>query len=129
MTAPTFLVVDEHVARNPIARAIQRVQVRQAVADFSTRLHMLEAGEECASDLDATARTMGVAVAVLEARGLADATLNAGLAALTDMARHSCCWKPEHAATLDAAMQQAQDVFAQATAEEVRAAWVRVGAA
>ena len=129
MIAPSFLVVSEHVARNPIARAIQRVQVRQAVANFSTRLHMLAAGEECASDLDATARTLAVALAVLEKRGIADETLTAGLAALTDMARSACAWKPKYAGLLDEALQQAQDVFAQATAEEVRLAWVRVGRA
>jgi hypothetical protein len=129
MTAPGFLVVPQHVARNPIARAIQRQKVRVAVADFATRLHLLDAGEQCAADLDATARTLGVAAAVLEARGLFDESIEDGLAALSDMARHDCLWKPEHAGSLDAALQQAQDVFAQATAEETRVAWLRVGTA
>jgi hypothetical protein len=129
MSAPGFLIVPQHVARNPIARAINRQKVRVAVAEFATRLHLLTAGEQCAADLDATARTLGVAAAVLEKRGLTDDTLAAGLAALCDMAAHECLWKPEHAGTLDAALQQAQDVFAQATAEETRMAWLRVGAA
>jgi hypothetical protein len=129
MTAPSFLVVPEHVARNPIARAIQRRKVAEAVDRFATRLYMLEAGEECASDLDATARTLGVALAVLEARKLEDATLADGLAVLTNMAQHSCCWQPEYAGTIYAALMQAQDVFSQASAEETRLAWVKVGAA
>ena len=126
MSAPDFFVVPEHVARNPIARAIARQQITAATAEFSTRLHMLQDGEECASDLDATARTLGVALAVLEQRGMADETLSAGLAALVDMARASCAWKQSHAGTLDAALLQARDVFTQATATETRTAWVRV---
>jgi len=128
MSAPGFSVVPQHVARNPIARAIARQKVRAAVADFATRLHLLEAGEQCAADLDATARTLDVAAAVLEARGMADDTLAAGILALANMAMLGCLWRPEYAGTLDAALQQAQDVFAQATAEETRVAWLRLGA-
>ena len=126
MSAPDFFVVPEHVARNPIARAIARQNIARATAEYSTRLLMLQDGEECASDLDATARVLGVAVAVLEARKTTDATLTAGLAALVEMARMGCRWDSMFADRIDAALQQANDVFAQATATETRLAWVRV---
>jgi hypothetical protein len=129
MNAPEFLCVPEHVARNPIARAIARQQIAKATAEYSTRLHMLEDGEECASDLDATARVLGVALAILEARKTTDDTLTAGLAALADMARMGCRWESMFAGRIDAALQQANDVFQQATATETRLAWVRVVAA
>lgn len=126
MTAPAFLIVPEHVSRNPVARAIQRVQVRKAVADFATRLHLLSDGEECLPDIDATGRTVAVAQTILEDRGMPDDTLTAGMDALVDMAEHGYRWRSKYAGTLDAALQQAQDVFAQATAKETQMAWLKV---
>lgn len=126
MTAPSFCVVPEHVSRNPVARAIQRVQVRNAVANFSTRLHLLTEGEQCPADIDATGKTLAVAQTVLEARGMPDDTLASGIDALIDMAQQGYRWQTRYAGALDAALQQAQDVFAQASATETRAAWLRV---
>ena len=129
MSAPDFLIVSRHVASNPVARAIAAQRMRQAAADFATRLYLLAEGEECSGDLDAAARCMGVALAVLEARDDTDPVIRGGLSALAGMARLGCRWRTADAGAVDVAMLRSMATYQQATARETQAAWVRALAA
>ena len=48
--APDFLVVGEHTARNPVARAVAQARIGQAVRDFALRLYLLPDDTEVMAD-------------------------------------------------------------------------------
>lgn len=130
MTAPDFLVVDEHVARNPVARAIAKRKLHEAVRDFQTRLYMLADGERVPADCQAAAKVLAVAMAVLEIRGATDTTaariIAGGMGALTDIASTGWLWRHRHAVAVDQALVNARGVYAVATASETQAAHRKV---
>lgn len=130
MTAPDFLFVDQHVARNPVARAIAKRKLHEAVRDFQTRLYMLADGERVPTDCQAAAKVLAVAMAVLEIRGgtetAAARIIAGGMGALTDMASTGWLWRTRHAVAVDQALVNARAVYAVATASETQAAHRKV---
>ena len=60
-----FLVVGEHVSRNPVARAIARQRVTSGTRDFLLRLYLLPDGADVAIDAQVAAKVLAVAAAVL----------------------------------------------------------------
>lgn len=128
--APDFLVVDEHVARNPIARAIARRRFQQAMLDFQIRLLELDDGEHVPLDCQAAAKTLAVAMAVLELQGRADTpdarVIAGGMGSLTDMATTGWLWRTRHATAVDQALQRAETAYREAPARIVQLAHQRV---
>ena len=129
-SAPDFLMVDEHVARNPVARAVARTRLRQAMADFQTRLYMLNDGESVPVDCQAAAKALAVAAATLDVQGLGDSIeariIAGGLGAITDIARTRWLWRQRHAVAIDTALEYAKGVYSYAKAQEVNTAHKRV---
>lgn len=125
-----FLVVDQHVARNPVARAIARTRIVRATRDFATRLHMLQEGEVVHSDLQAAAKVLAVAIRLLQQRG--DTTspdarvMNGGMSALVALALRGARWHCIDAPAIDQALLRALGVYTAATALETQRAhqWV-----
>ena len=124
--APDFLFVLEHVARSPVARAVARTRLRQAMADFQTRLYMLHDGEVVPIDCQAAAKALAVAAATLDVQGLGDSVeariIAGGMGAISDIARTRWVWRQRHAAAIDTALEHAKEVYTHAKAEEVNAA-------
>ena len=120
-------VVSQHVARNPIARAIARKKIADAVQDFQTRLYLLQDGENVASDIQASAQTLGLARRILDQRGESDSReariMAGGLGALMDMSNAGHLWRKRHLVALDVALECAVEVYRTATAKETQAAY------
>ena len=125
-----FLRVDEHVARNPVARAIARPRMLSTVRAFCVRLHMLQDGEDAAGDLHTAAKVLAVAIRIAEARG--DTTsgharvMMGGMSTLVALATRGGAWRVLDATAIDQALVRAIEVYESATAKEVQNAhtWV-----
>lgn len=128
--APGFLVVDEHTARNPVARAVARARMTQAVRDFLLRLYLLPEDAQVMADADAAAKVLAVAIAVCEATGRLHSpdsrVMQGGMGALVDLARRKWHWRGADAVALDQALQRALAVYQGATANQVQQAHRRV---
>jgi hypothetical protein len=124
--APDFLVVDEHVARNPVARAIARHRIADAVRDFQTRLYLLADGEEVQGDIQAAAKVLAVALSVMQQTGrmaTPDARVMAGaMGQCSSVAQRRFRWATADAVAIDEGLRRAVDVYRAATAAQVQAA-------
>ena len=129
--APGFLQVSEHVARNPIGRAVARRLLAVGVRDFLIRLHLLADGELVAADGVASAKVLMVAFEVLRQRGL-DGGPDAGvirgaISAVEQLSTRGWRWRIQDAAAIDAGMQRAEVIAGAASAAEMLAAWLVIG--
>jgi len=128
ITAPGFLVVSEHMARNPIARAIQRQRIERSTRDFRIRLHMLGDGEVVASDAIASAKVLAVALGVLQMQGAEGCTawrlMRGGTSALQQLSERGFRWRTADAVAVDVALEHAAATVTTAPAELVRRAWI-----
>lgn len=127
MSAPDFLVVPEHVARNPIARAIARTRLERAVATFATRLYLLDEGEDVQSDGVATGRVLYVAYLLLDNAGQgtspAARVIRGGISAVEKLALRGWRWHEADAPAIDQAMQHAKATVQAAPATDTQRAW------
>lgn len=116
--APDFLLVDKHVALNPVARAIARRRMRQAMLDFQIRLRLLTDGEAVPLDCQAAAKVLAVAAAALDYQGQGDSAaarvIAGGMGALADMAGAGWLWRSRHATAVDEALKRAEQAYATA---------------
>jgi hypothetical protein len=122
--APGFLVVDQHVARNPVARAIQRQRIERSTRDFRIRVHMLNDGEVVHADAIASAKVLAVALGVLQMQGAEGCTawrlMRGGLSALQQLSERDFRWR-----RLDAvALEHAAATVITAPATLVQRAWM-----
>lgn len=128
--APDFLVVPQHVARNPVARAIARANLTEAVRDFQLRLYLLADGEDVKADILAAARVLAVAIAVRHQAGQGDdpdARVMAGaMGQCSDIARRRFAWKSSDAVAIDVGLQRAVEVYCKATARQIQDAHTHV---
>ncbi len=129
-TAPDFLVVDKHVALNPVARAIARQAMRSAFTTFQIKLYQLADGERVPEDCQAAAKCLAVATAVLELQGRTDTVdmrvIAGGMGALTDVASTGWLWRTRHATAVDEALKRAHAAYDQAPARVVQLAHLKV---
>jgi hypothetical protein len=125
--APDFLLVSDNIARNPICRAVARHNLQAAVRDFSIRLRMLADGEDARLDGLAAARTLAVAIRVLDQRDLGDTpdarVMRGGMECLVQLAGRKWKWRASDAAAVDVALDRAQGVYRTATAREQHSAY------
>ncbi len=131
--APDVRIVDQHVARNPIARAVALQRLRSATRSFITRLYMLEQGEDVAADAYVAARTLYLAHVLASNAGRADTpdarVMHGALNAARALAQRGWRWHPADAGALDAGLKRAEDEVARASAKALQAAWIEVAAA
>lgn len=120
-----FQVVSEDVARNPVARAIQRQKVAQAILDFRLTLHYLEEGSNQHSNLLAAAQVLTVALRVREIQGCSDdvPVMRGALSAIEDRSRHGFKWRPIDAVPIGVGLKAAEGVMVGASAVVARDAW------
>lgn len=120
-----FQVVSEDVARNPVARAIQRQKVAQAILDFRLTLLYLEEGSNQHSNLLAAAQVLTVALRVREIQGCSDdvPVMRGALSAIEDRSRHGFKWRPIDAVPIGVGLKAAEGVMVGASAVVARDAW------
>lgn len=132
-TAPDFLVVGQHVARNPVARAVARRRMVDAVRDFATRVYLLDDGEHVQADLMPAAHCLAVAVRVCELQGQRDTpelrVMAGGMSAIAQCSERGWRWRTMDATAVDAALMRMAQVLRHAGAELTRRAWADVQAA
>lgn len=128
ISAPGFLVVDQHVARNPVARAIQRQRIDRTTRDFRIRLHMLAEGEVVQADAIASAKVLAVALGVLELQAAAGCTawrvMQGGMSALAQLSQRGFTWHQQDAIAVEVALEHAAATVTTAPAELVQRAWI-----
>jgi hypothetical protein len=127
-TAPGFLVVDQHVARNPVARAIQRQRVMESTRNFRIRVYLLAEGEEVRADAIASAKVIAVAIGVLQLQGATACSawrvMHGGLSALLQLCERQFKWRQQDAVAVEVALEHAALTVATAPAVMVQRAWV-----
>lgn len=126
--APGFLVVNQHVARNPVARAIQRQRIERATRDFRIRVHMLADGEHVEADAMASAKVLAVALGVLQMQGAEGCTawrvMRGGMSCLQQLSQRGFAWRQADAIPVDVALEHASVTVITAPAALVQRAWV-----
>jgi hypothetical protein len=122
-----FLRVPEHVARNPVARAVAKARVRQAVLDFRLALYGLPDGSEQRANMQAAAQVLCCALRICEVRKEMDRTavMRGAMSGLIQRSKDGI-WREADAVAVDVAMGHALDVINGATAGEVQEAWIFV---
>lgn len=124
--APGFMLVNEHVARNPVARAIARQRIAAATRDFQLRLYCLTDGEDVHADIHAAAKVLAVALAVMLQTGrmaTPDARVMAGaMGQCASIMQRNGRWKTADAVAIDEGLRRAVEVYRIATAAQVQAA-------
>lgn len=125
MTTTFFTSVHEDVARNPVARAIQRRKVGQAILDFRLTMHFLEEGSDQRSNLLAAAQVLAVGLRVREQQGRRDdvPVMRGALSAIEDRSRHGFKWRPIDAVPIGVGLKAAEGVMVGASAVVARDAW------
>lgn len=126
--APGFLVVGQHVARNPVARAMQRQRVIGTTRDFRVRLHLLHEGELVREDAIASAKVLAVAIGVLQLQGTTDGpawrVTHGGLSTLLQLCNRRFKWHTQDAVAVDVALEHAALTVTAAPAVLVQQAWM-----
>ncbi len=125
--APDVLVVDEHVARNPLAQAVAKARQIQSARDFGIRLYLLQDGEDALSDGVAAARVVRLALILCEQRGAplsAEARVLAGaVSTLLGLAQRRWAWRCMDAAAIDTGLQRAIEEVQRSSAAQMAKAW------
>ena len=128
ISAPGFLAVDQHVARNPIARAIQRQRIDRTTRDFRIRVHLLQDGEIVTADAIASAKVLAVALGVLQMQGAEGCTawrlMRGGTSALQQCSERGFRWHTADAVAVDVALEHAAVTVSTAPAALVQRAWI-----
>lgn len=130
MSATFFTVVSQHVARNPVARAVQRARLDSAMREFQLTLYYLEDGTEQADNIQAAAQVLAVALRLIELRGLElhrANVLRGAMSCLEAASKRRFAWRTQDAPAIDAGMVRAAEIVRESTAQQVQEAWRFVG--
>lgn len=126
MSATFFRVVDEHVARNPVARAVQRAKIASAIREFQLQLYFLEDDTTQNDNLIAAAKVIAVALRLHEVQSLPAHEANVLKGALSCIERataRGCKWRTADAPAIDTGIGRAAQLVSKCTAQQVRDAW------
>ena len=128
IAAPGFNVVDQHVARNPVARAVQRHRVIGATRDFRLRVHLLREGEKVDADAVATGKMLAVAIGTLQLQGIttgpAWGVMHGGRSTLLQLCERGFIWRVRDEVAIDLALEHAAKTLTSAPTVLVQRAWV-----
>lgn len=126
MSQSAFTCVHPLVARNPVACAIERANMRKWLTSIQAEMYMLQDGEDAASLIQAACETIAVASKTLEGwaddGGLSDVFIDA-IGKLDDMARAGMVWQKEHTELVADATDYACQVLCGMTAQDKQKAW------
>ena len=128
IAAPGFNVVDKHVARNPVARAVQRRLVIGATRDFRLRVHLLCEGEKVDADAIAAGKMLAVAIGTLQLQGITTGpawrVMHGGMSTLLQLCERKFIWRVRDAVAIDLALEHAAETVTSAPSALVQRAWV-----
>ena len=123
-------VVPRHVAMHPVARAIARTQLRNAVRDFQIRLHMLADGEDVAADVQCAMVVLTVCLETLAILGRTaepDAAVMRGAqSTLLQCAQRGARWRTADLPAVSIGLQRAVETYPSLPARETALAWQRL---
>ena len=132
-TAPDVLVVSEHVARNPVARAVARRRLEQAARTFSIRLYLLQDGDDVSADGHLATRAIRLGHFVAEQAGRAASAearvMHGAISTLKSLAERGWRWRQADATAVEVGLQYALQELGPATAQQMRGAWDALDAA
>lgn len=127
MSLVAFRSVREHVARNPVAIAIEQQRIVKAVRDFLIGLHMLEDGAKSQSDIQCAARVLAVAIRVCELDGKQDdvpcRVMRGAMSALVAAAQRGFVWRIADANAVDVGLECALEVYRVSKSKTRTQAW------
>ena len=123
-----FSIVDQHVGRNPVARAVAMAGLSSSMRTFQISLYGIEDGSEQASKLITASEILAVALRIRELQGSTAGVpvLRGAESAILQRAQHGFKWRSADAVAIDVAMGEAQKAVASATARQVQDAWLFV---
>lgn len=129
MTTQLFSVVDEHVARNPIARALARQAMRTSVRDITLAWYVPTPYCD-PGDVAACKRALDVALAVLDVLKRTDTeqarVMSQARAVLYQVVERGYRWRIQDAPAIDIGLQHALDVLRDSDAKTQQRAWQMV---
>lgn len=103
-----IVLKDRNVARNPVARAIAKQQLKQAMLDMRIALLMMEDGEDVAQHVLAISDSIFVVGAAYEMMGMNETPefrkLRSAMNVLTECSEKKFKWRKEWAVTVDNAI-------------------------
>ena len=123
-----FSLVDEHVGRNPVARAVALSGLRRAVCDFKLTMYFLADGTEQPTNLISASQVLAVAMRIRELQGSTEgvSVMRGAQSAILDRSKHHFRWRRIDAVPIDVALTAAQAAMESATARQVLDAWMFV---
>lgn len=126
--APGFSVVNPHVARNPVVRAVQKQMMRRITRDFALRVHLLREGEMVTADAIAAGKSLAVGIGTLQLQGITSgpawAVMHGGMSTLLQLCERGFIWRTRDAVAIDLALEHAAKTLASAPAGLVQRAWL-----
>lgn len=130
MKGPTFRVVKEKMARNPVAQAVARANTVSAVRDMMLGLYLWEDGTEQESAVRALSMVLAVAIRVMESAGKADLpdcrVMVGAMSALAQCSQRGFKWRNADAPAIDAGISRALKVYLETSPTVLRYAWAYV---
>jgi len=126
MSATFFHIVDEHVARNPVARAVQRAKLAAAIREFQLQLYFLADDTPQNDNLMAAAKVIAVALRLHEVQSLPAHEANVlkgALSCIEHATARGCKWRSVDAPAIDSGIDRAAALVNRCTAQQVRDAW------
>lgn len=118
-----FSVVDQHVARNPVARAVQKRRIEAAIRDYQTALYLAADGSDQVANASAGATVIAVALRLVGDTGPGANVMRGALSALLQSAVPGARWRAINAGAVDVGMSRAASVILSSPAEVTREAW------
>jgi len=131
MDHTAFRVVPMHVARNPVARAINAARLRDAVNEFrATRIALLLDGDDAGGDVHTGVHLLTVCLMAMAIAGFGEhdgvPQMQAGQRALIACAGRGNKWLQADAPVVDEALLCALDLYPQLDARVVAKAWKKL---
>lgn len=126
MSDTAFLRVPEMVARNPVARAIEKANMKRWLTSVQIEMELLKDGDPAKSLIAASVETLAVAIKTLEGwaedGGLREVMTDA-IVCLEHMAHRGYVWNVEATGKVSEAVDYACQVLAGMSAQDKQRAW------
>lgn len=117
--------VKKNVVYNPVARAVAKAKVKQAMTDHRISLLMLDDGEDCFSEMFTSGKAIFIIGHCLEEMGLTDSPDFRKIRSAMNICvecSNDWKWKKDWAITIDNALQIAQDQWSKVDPDLLRKA-------
>jgi hypothetical protein len=125
MQTPFFFKVDQHTARNPVARALAKSRTEKTLRNFVTALYLMEEGKSYEFDMRVSQQALQVTLHLQpELPPNQSEVINSGIEILSGLIRDDFKWKSSEVAALDIAITCALSLMIASTSHEVCKAWI-----